>query len=505
MTLSPTQEKPHRNPLTAAGHAAQWAIRPATSRINSRTVDRHHAVISGRWQIFGFGAALLALLYWAMRHTISLMRIGHTDGPHAQYEIVFAVCFVSVVWQFLCYSREQPVTKMNDHQRRLLGLFRVTVLVPMYNEDPVLLDRCLRSLIDQTRKPERIYVVDDGSKATVPGTDTPIDYGPLRDQFLAACKAAHINGRWDRTTNAGKRAAQAHAVMATPDADVYVTVDSDSVLDREAMNEVLKPLTRHDVLSVAGLVVAINADKNFLTRFTDLWFVTGQLVDRSSMSALGSVLVNSGALAAYRATVLRDNLGAYLTETFRGKAVEFSDDSMLTIFALAKGKAVQQPTAIAFTAMPENFSHHVRQYTRWMRGAFIRSFWRFKYLPLKGYAYWAHAVAWVMTLLAWTISVSLFIIQPIEHHRFVWTLLLIPILVGYGQGLRYLTVRRNDRTMASQLVTYAITPVAYMWGYFGLRIMRWYAIATCTRGGWGTRDQVEVSIPSDGHELTAVA
>jgi hyaluronan synthase len=31
-----------------------------------------------------------------------------------------------------------------------------------------------------------------------------------------------------------------------------------------------------------------------MTRITDLWFVTGQLVDRSAMSAMGSVIVNSG-------------------------------------------------------------------------------------------------------------------------------------------------------------------------------------------------------------------
>ena len=59
--------------------------------------------------------------------------------------------------------------------------------------------------------------------------------------------------------------------------------------------------------------MAANVHASFLTRFTDLWFVAGQLTDRSSLSVFGSVWVNSGPIAAYRAEVIRDNLTAYLT------------------------------------------------------------------------------------------------------------------------------------------------------------------------------------------------
>jgi hyaluronan synthase len=39
----------------------------------------------------------------------------------------------------------------------------VTVNVPVYNEDPALLDRCLYSLVNQVRPVQVIDVVDDGS------------------------------------------------------------------------------------------------------------------------------------------------------------------------------------------------------------------------------------------------------------------------------------------------------------------------------------------------------
>lgn len=104
----------------------------------------------------------------------------------------------------------------------------------------------------------------------------------------------------------------------------------------EAIEEMLKPLADPRVQSVFGVVLTANARKNLLTRLTDLWFVTGSWVGRAAASMTGSILVNSGPLAAYRDAMVPD-LASYLNETFSGRGVEFSDDSMLTIFALIRG------------------------------------------------------------------------------------------------------------------------------------------------------------------------
>lgn len=450
----------------------------------SRKSGVHSARSLHAWPIFASTLGILLLLLWAIRHVVAIMLVGH-HASTSQFTVIYFFSFIALVWGFACYSLERPI-KVTPEEKRKLDRQNVAVVVPAYNEDEALLKRCLLSLLNQTRRPQTIFVVDDGS--------TTSEYPELKQWFLSEAVKFGIAGSWERKANGGKRTAQAFAFARTPEAEVYVTIDSDSVLDPKAVDEVLKPLAREDVHSVAGVVVAINAEKNVLTRFTDLWFVVGQLVDRSSMSLFGSVLVNSGALAAYRASVIRKNLGSYLNETFRGTPIEFSDDSMLTIYALVEGKAVQQPTAFAFTAMPENMSHHVRQYMRWMRGAFIRSFWRFRYLPVKRYAYWAHYMAWIQTILSWIISLILFVWMPFSTHHFIPTLLLIPILVGYGQSLRYFNVRRTDMSLRSQFLTYLLVPVAWLWGYFGLRLLRWYAIATCMRTGWGTRKTVEVSV-----------
>jgi hyaluronan synthase len=46
----------------------------------------------------------------------------------------------------------------------------------------------------------------------------------------------------------------------------------------------------------------------------------------------------SGPTAAYRAEVVRKHLGGYLRETFWGRGVELSDDSLLTLYAALEGR-----------------------------------------------------------------------------------------------------------------------------------------------------------------------
>lgn len=419
---------------------------------------------------------------WAVHHVFATIRA--LEGETRQFGMVFTLGAALLIAQIIMCLMERP-HQPTERRRRHLDDLNVVALVPAYNEDDELLARCLLSLAGQTRRPNRIIVVDDGSKD---------DYARVRDWALEQGRRTGLRVTWVRTPNQGKRHAHGEAIRRSPEADVYLTVDSDAILDPHAIEEGIKPFARSDVTAVAGIVLAANNRVNLLARFTDLWYVTSQLVDRSSLSAMGSVLVNSGPLALYRAPIVRANLDSYLGETIAGRPVNFSDDSMLTLFARLEGRTVQQPTAFVFTAMPEKVGHHVRQYVRWMRGSTIRSLWRFRYLPVGTYAYWAHFARWAQMVISSALFVALFVIQPVVDRHFAASLLLISMLIGYAQGLRYLTVRRSDEGLLSQVATWALAPVAAMWAFFVLRPVRWYAMATCLRTGWGTRADVEVTL-----------
>lgn len=434
---------------------------------------------------------------WSAHHAIAAA--DWDTRTTSRLTVVWLALFFVFMAQTLMYHFERP-HRPTPRQRRQLDEQHVAILVPAYNEDPGYLKLGLESFLRQTRLPDSVHVVDDGSG--VRDKDKKIieviDYAEVRDWWLKAARKAGIHTTWQRVENGGKRHAQAHGVRVSNEADIYITCDSDSCFAPNAVEEIIAPFARPRVQSVAGIVIATNNRVNLLARITDLWFTTTQLVDRSGQSAVGAVMVNSGPLAAYRAEVVRENLGSYLQETFMGHPVMFSDDSLLTLYAQERGLTIQQPNAVVFTAMPEKFSHFCRMYLRWMRGSTIRSVWRMKYLSLKRPAYWLHTLRWFQMFLVQMVTVWLLFVEPIAYNNLPpVSMLWVPFLIGWAQGLRYVGVIRSDERIRSRLATWLLMPLAVVFAWTVLRWLRWYGIATCYKTGWGTRQNgAEVSLPS---------
>lgn len=432
------------------------------------------------------GIVVLAMATaWTAHHALTAAAFdSHTAS---RLSLVWLALFLVFMMQTLMYHLERP-RKLTPRLLRQLDELHVSILVPVYNEDPGYLRLGLESFLRQTRRPDSVHIVDDGS--------TSSDYAEVRAWWEQAARQAGVAGTWQRVPNGGKRHAQAHGVGVSPDADIYITCDSDSCFAPNAVAEIIAPFARPRVQSVAGIVIATNNRANLLARITDLWFTTSQLVDRSGQSAVGAVTVNSGPLAAYRAEVVRDNLGSYLNERFLGRPVMFSDDSLLTLYAQERGLTVQQPSAVVFTAMPEKWSHFTRMYLRWMRGSTIRSVWRMKYLSPARPAFWLHLMRWFQVFLVQMVTAWLLLVEPIAFDNLPPTSMLwVPFLIGWAQGLRYLGVIRSDERIRSRAVTWLMMPLAIILAWTALRWLRWYGMATCARTGWGTRQNgAEVSL-----------
>ena len=421
----------------------------------------------------------VAIAFWVSRHVAALSRAtGHSYVLPVTWAVMGALVIINLVLAWT--ERTATVT---SRQQRQLDQLRVTVNVPVYNEDSDALRLTVRSLFGQSRLPDCIYIVDDGSGC---------DYAAVIAEFEAlAALYPSVEARWVRTRNGGKRHAQLVTFGGDRAADIFVTLDSDTVLDEAAIEEGLKPFTDPQVSSVAGVLLALNATRNLFTRLTDTWLMTFQSNTRSAWSRLGCVLINSGGLSFYRAAVIRPALPSYLSETFAGREVRFSDDSMLTLFALLSGRTVQQPTAFAFTVMPDNISHHVRQQLRWMRGNVIRSFWWFRYLPVRGFAFWQAVLAWALFTVMTVLLVDLFVVGPLTGHPAPVLSLPLFLAITYVTGARSLTVRRSDMPRRAQLGAYALMPIISLWTTVVLRVLRLYSTATVLKTGWGTRAQVE--------------
>jgi len=424
----------------------------------------------------------LALVYAGVGISLALAAARHIyyidKWPHYRLiTVIWTIAFAFTALQWVVSWLERPYTATPRQQAYLDGL-RVTVSIPVYNEEPVVLDRVLYALFAQTRLPNRVDVVDDGS--------TQEDYSAVRDYWLAHHPPS-VELTWRRYPNAGKKRAQARTFGSDPAADVFVTLDSDTTLAHNALQEGLKPFADPRVHSVAGIELAWNYSRSLLTRIKGVNALIWQFTVCSAQSiAGGNVLVNRGTYALYRGDMIRETLAAYIGETLFGRPVMLGDDTMLTLFALSRGRAVQQPSAVCFAMYPETLSHMMRQWTRWMRGTALRTLWRLRYLSLASWGWWYTAI----TTWSYLAFVSVLAAVATDWHQagsFAGTALYISTAWMWLVASRMFAVRRSDQRLIDRLEAFLLVPVAMVWLTLVLRPMRLWGTVTMRDQGWVTR------------------
>jgi hyaluronan synthase len=377
---------------------------------------------------------------------------------------------------------DKPVTVTAKEADRLDRL-HVTIAVPCFNEDAPLLDRCLYALINQTRPAQLIWMVDDGSA---------VDYSEVQ-RYWERTWPGGTEIRWTRQSNQGKRRAHAVVFGGVPETDVFVTVDSDTTLTFNALEEGLKPFVERRVLSVAGIEHGYNAEVNFLTRLQCCLQLFSQAVTGASWAVFGDMYTNRGPFALYRSTLIRKILPLYRDEHFFGRRVILGDDSLLALAGSTYGKSVQQLTAFGLTMWPENIDHHIRQRVRWARGRAMRNFWRIRYRPFTSYCWW-YTISGIYVFLTSIGLIALLCTHwPQDRHAVGHALI---GLVGMSILIspRVLCIRKSSETWVDRLLLIVIRPFAGVWASVVLaRGVRIWGTMTILKQGWTTRQ--------DGPEL----
>jgi hyaluronan synthase len=405
-------------------------------------------------------------------------------GRYRPLAILWMAYFVLTAFQWVLSWFERPRT-VNETQQARVDRMRVTVNVPVFNEDPEVLDRVLYALFKQTRLPNRVQVVDDGSL---------VDYGQVWSYWITK-HPPEVEFSWVWQQNAGKKRAQARTFQDDA-ADVFVTLDSDAVLETRAIEEGIKPFADRRVQSVAGLELAWNHDWNLLTRLNSARQIAWQLVACSAQNVLrGNVLINRGTFALYRGDMVRDVLPAYIGETFWRHPIKLGDDTFLTTMALCRGRAVQQPSAICLAMYPENLSHHLRQWLRWMRGTTLRTFWRLRYLQVLSWGWLYSVISLWWYVASMSITAVLVATWP-QSASYAEIMLAVGTLWAWVLASRLLIVKRSDQNWLGRVGAVALNPVASFWVFAVLRFVRVWGTLTFLRQGWTTRSEVEIRAES---------
>src|SRR5437868_679888 len=258
----------------ATGAAERWTLADEGPWPGLLRAGLACAVAVAAWQLAGGELlALLRLLRPWSRPSVAWAAMG-----------TVLLCFRTLLW--LRYRPAPPATTAEAPA--------LTVIIPAYNEGPMVA-RSIESVVaaDYPRDRLEVLVIDDGS------TDDTWEH-------MAGAARRHpglvSTIRFDK--NYGKRAGL-EAGFRRARGEIVVTIDSDSVIDRGSLLAMAGAFRDPRVGAVAGRVAVYNRTSGLLPRMLDVRFLLSFDLLRAVQSVYGTVYCCPGALAGYRASVVR--------------------------------------------------------------------------------------------------------------------------------------------------------------------------------------------------------
>jgi peptidoglycan-N-acetylglucosamine deacetylase len=228
----------------------------------------------------------------------------------------------------------------------------VSVLIPAYNEESVIVDTVRAALASNYPKLE-VLVVDDGSKDHTAELVNEKFKGNPRVRLLLQ-------------SNRGKPGALNHG-LAEAAGEIAITIDADTIVDPDAIPRLVRHFADPKVGAVAGNVKVINRNR-WLTRWQALEYITSQNLEKRAFDLLNCIPVVPGAVGAWRTDLLRSNGG------FSGDTV--AEDTDLTLTIRRNGwKIVYDEDAIGRTEVPDTVHALIRQRFRWTFGT-LQAVWK---------------------------------------------------------------------------------------------------------------------------------
>jgi cellulose synthase/poly-beta-1,6-N-acetylglucosamine synthase-like glycosyltransferase len=323
----------------------------------------------------------------------AVVAFGYFVALNALY-LLFAV----IAWRSLGEHLHRHTFSTQDEVFAFPFTPGITVLLPAFNEEQGIVDS-VRSLLALRYPLHEIIVINDGS------ADRTLER--LREEFqlvpafrasratlrTALTRGTYISRRhrnlWviDKE-NAGKPDALNTGINAAH-YDYVCAIDADSVLDRDALLQVVAPILDDPGLVVAtgGIVRIANGCVIKNGQLTDVRLPAGRiavlqvieyfrafLIGRVAWTRLNALLIVSGAFGLFQRAILED-VGGYWTGTV-------ADDVELVIRIhrylrrrRVPYRVVFVPEPVCWTEAPESLRGLAHQRRRWHRG-FGEALWR---------------------------------------------------------------------------------------------------------------------------------
>jgi hyaluronan synthase len=265
-------------------------------------------------------------------------------APPTLFMAFFVYVWALWIAKWLAASRYRP-------WRGSPGQLTTSVIVPVFNEPEAVFRRALAS-VSANEPTELIAVVDGGDPDIVA---VAYDYC---DHVL-------------RIPKSGKRAAIAAGLAATDSStDVVVVLDSDTVWEPGALQEMLRPFADPRVGGVTPRQAIFDSGTNAVRRFADWLEDLRYHLTVPAQSVFGQVGCLAGRTIAYRRQAFEPAAERLVRQTVFGVPLHVGDDRVLTNELLRNGwRTVYQSTALVTTDAPSDWRTFWKQQLRWGRSS----------------------------------------------------------------------------------------------------------------------------------------
>jgi cellulose synthase/poly-beta-1,6-N-acetylglucosamine synthase-like glycosyltransferase len=287
----------------------------------------------------------------------------------------------------------------------------VSVIVPAFNEEAGIIES-VRSLLSLRYPVFEVIVVNDGSTdGTLARLVEAFDLRPSRTVYRKSVPTMPVRGIYRSPLHPrlivvdkinGRKADAMNAGLNISRYPLFCAVDSDSLLEKDALLKVVRPFLEDPQRTIGaggvirlsngcavreGQVVRVGIPRNWIARFQVLEYLRAFLGGRLGMAMMGSTLIISGAFGLFRKDIAMA-CGGYRRDSIT--------EDMDLVVRMQKHMHEQRkayrfyfiPDPICWTEAPESLKVLARQRSRWHRGLIetIVRFRRMAFNPRYGIA-----------------------------------------------------------------------------------------------------------------------
>lgn len=267
----------------------------------------------------------------------------------------------------------------------------VSIIAPAFNEQNSIV-QSVSNLLSLDYPVYEVIVVNDGSSDET--LSRLIEHFKLKQSSLVFRKsletkpirAIYTNPEYPRLIvidkENGKKADALNAGLNISRYPLFCAVDSDSVLDRDALQKVVRPFLEDPEKTIAaggiirlsngcviekGQLKRLSIPRNILVRFQIIEYLRAFLGGRVGLSRLNSLLIVSGAFGLFRKEIVMA-IGGYRKNTV-GEDMDLVVRMRQYLHENKKPFAVRfLPDPICWTEAPSNLRSLGSQRNRWHRG-----------------------------------------------------------------------------------------------------------------------------------------